>query len=86
MTCKQPLRDAAGKVIGLGGHLARPAERPKSSHPAYSRLAAVVQHIQENYVQPLNHEATGVDGGHVGCAARALLSQGVSSDAAPGVC
>ncbi|MFM0199121.1 AraC family transcriptional regulator [Paraburkholderia fungorum] len=53
LTCKQPLRDPAGKVVGLAG-ISRDLKADESRHPAYSRLAAVVQSIQENYVQPLN--------------------------------
>jgi AraC-like DNA-binding protein len=53
LTTKQPLRDAAGSVVGLAG-ISRDLRADESSHPAYSRLAAVVQFIQENYVQPLN--------------------------------
>ncbi|WP_144141206.1 AraC family transcriptional regulator [Paraburkholderia sp. BCC1884] len=53
LTCKQPLRDAEGKVVGLAG-TSRDLRADESSHPAYSRLAAVVQSIQQNYVQPLN--------------------------------
>ncbi|TCK38013.1 AraC-like DNA-binding protein [Paraburkholderia sp. BL8N3] len=53
MTCKQPLHDATGKVIGLAG-ISRDLQAAEGTHPAYSRLAAVVQHIQENFVQPLN--------------------------------
>jgi AraC-like DNA-binding protein len=53
LTCKQPLRDPAGRIVGLAG-ISRDLRADESSHPAYSRLAAVVQSIQENYVQPLN--------------------------------
>ncbi|VXB26254.1 Transcriptional regulator with PAS/PAC sensor, AraC family [Burkholderia sp. 8Y] len=53
MTCKQPLHDAEGNVVGLAG-ISRDLQAAESTHPAYSRLAAVVQHIQDNYVQPLN--------------------------------
>jgi AraC-like DNA-binding protein len=53
LTCKQPLRDAAGRVVGLAG-ISRDLRADEISHPAYSRLATVVQHLQENYVQPLN--------------------------------
>ncbi|CAB3685332.1 AraC family transcriptional regulator [Paraburkholderia rhynchosiae] len=53
LTCKQPLRDAAGRIVGLAG-ISRDLKADESGHPAYSRLAAVVQFIQENYVQPLN--------------------------------
>jgi AraC-like DNA-binding protein len=53
MTCKQPLFDDAGEIVGLAG-ISRDLQAAESTHPAYSRLAAVVQHIQENYVQPLN--------------------------------
>jgi AraC-like DNA-binding protein len=50
MTCKQPLHDDSGKVVGIS----RDLQAAEGTHPAYSRLAAVVQHIQENFVQPLN--------------------------------
>lgn len=53
MTCKQPLHDAQGNIVGLAG-ISRDLQAAEGTHPAYSRLAAVVQHIQENYVQPLN--------------------------------
>ena len=53
LTTKQPLRDAAGMIVGLAG-ISRDLRADERSHPAYSRLAAVVQFIQENYVQPLN--------------------------------
>jgi AraC-like DNA-binding protein/PAS domain-containing protein len=53
LTCKQPLRDPAGQVVGLAG-ISRDLKADEGSHPAYSRLAAVVQYIQDNYVQPLN--------------------------------
>ena len=53
LTTKQPLRDATGVIVGLAG-ISRDLRADESSHPAYSRRAAVVQFIQENYVQPLN--------------------------------
>jgi AraC-like DNA-binding protein len=53
MTCKQPLHDAAGKVVGLAG-ISRDLQAAEGTHPAYSKLAAVAQHIQDNFVQPLN--------------------------------
>jgi AraC-like DNA-binding protein len=53
LTTKQPLRDASGRIVGLAG-ISRDLRADESSHPAYSRLAAVVQFIQDNYVQPLN--------------------------------
>jgi AraC-like DNA-binding protein len=53
LTTKVPLRDGAGAVVGLAG-ISRDLKADESTHPAYSRLAAVVQYIQENYVQPLN--------------------------------
>ncbi len=52
MTCKQRLRDAAGNIFRLAG-ISRYLQAT-GTHPTYSRLAAVVPHIQENYVQPLN--------------------------------
>jgi AraC-like DNA-binding protein len=53
LTTKVPLRNAAGAVVGLAG-ISRDLRANERTHPAYSRLAAVVQRIQENYVQPLN--------------------------------
>ncbi|WDD91399.1 AraC family transcriptional regulator [Burkholderia sp. FERM BP-3421] len=53
LTCKEPLRDARGRVVGLVG-ISRDLKAHEGSHPAYSRLADVVQYIQEHYVQPLN--------------------------------
>jgi AraC-like DNA-binding protein len=53
MTCKQPLHDADGRVVGLAG-ISRDLQAAEGTHPAYSRLAAVVLYIQENFVQPLN--------------------------------
>ncbi|WP_118180313.1 AraC family transcriptional regulator [Paraburkholderia phosphatilytica] len=53
LTCKTPLRDASGRIVGLAG-ISRDLRADESSHPAYSRLATVVQYIQDNYVQPLN--------------------------------
>jgi AraC-like DNA-binding protein len=53
MTSKQPLHDADGIVVGLAG-ISRDLQADEGTHPAYSRLAAVVQHIQSNFVQPLN--------------------------------
>lgn len=53
MTCKQPLHDTDGKVVGLAG-ISRDLQAPEATHPAYTRLAAVVQHIQDNFVMPLN--------------------------------
>ena len=53
MTCKQPLHDANGKVVGLAG-ISRDLQAAEGTHPAYTRLANVVQHIQDNFVLPLN--------------------------------
>jgi AraC-like DNA-binding protein len=53
LTCKQPLRDPSGYVVGLAG-ISRDLKADEGNHPAYSRLADVVQYIQDNYVQPLN--------------------------------
>ncbi|AJW96160.1 AraC family transcriptional regulator [Burkholderia gladioli] len=53
LTTKEPLRDGLGRVVGLAG-ISRDLKANEGSHPAYSRLADVVQYIQEHYVQPLN--------------------------------
>ncbi|WP_254366881.1 AraC family transcriptional regulator [Paraburkholderia sp. NMBU_R16] len=53
LSSKVPLRNSAGAIVGLAG-ISRDLKANEKTHPAYSRLAAVVQHIQDNYVQPLN--------------------------------
>lgn len=53
MTCKLPLHDTAGRVVGIAG-ISRDLQAAEGTHPAYTRLAAVVQHIQDNFVMPLN--------------------------------
>ncbi len=53
LTTKEPLRDASGQIVGLVG-ISRDLKADEGGHPAYSRLATVVQYIQDNYVQPLN--------------------------------
>ncbi|MGF6597146.1 AraC-like DNA-binding protein [Paraburkholderia sp. GAS448] len=53
LTNKQPLRDPEGHIVGLAG-ISRDLKADEGGHPAYSRLATVVQYIQDNYVQPLN--------------------------------
>jgi AraC-like DNA-binding protein len=52
LTCKLPLHDAQGKVVGVAG-ISRDLQAPEGSHPAYQRLAAVAAYIQENYAKPL---------------------------------
>lgn len=53
LTSKVPLRNKAGAVVGLAG-ISRDLNANEKTHPAYTRLATVVQYIQDNYVQPLN--------------------------------
>ncbi|AIO69353.1 AraC family transcriptional regulator [Burkholderia oklahomensis] len=53
LTCKEPLRNAQGKIVGIAG-LSRDLRAHESSHPAYSRIADVVRYIHAHYVQPLN--------------------------------
>jgi AraC-like DNA-binding protein len=53
LSSKVPLRNSAGAIVGIAG-ISRDLKANERTHPAYSRLAAVVQHIQDNYVQPLN--------------------------------
>lgn len=64
-------------------HLAGPAAA-EGTHPAYSRLAAVVQHIQENYVQPLNMRQLAQMANMSITQLERYFQQGVSSDTAPG--
>ncbi|CAH37784.1 helix-turn-helix domain protein [Burkholderia pseudomallei] len=53
LTCKEPLRNAQGRIVGIAG-LSRDLRAHESSHPAYSRIADVVRYIHAHYVQPLN--------------------------------
>ncbi len=53
LTSKVPLFNSAGHVLGIAG-ASRDLKANERTHPAYSKLAEVVQYIQENYVQPLN--------------------------------
>ena len=53
LTSKVPLFNAAGQIVGIAG-ASRDLKANERTHPAYSKLAEVVQYIQENYVQPLN--------------------------------
>lgn len=53
LTSKVPLRNGAGQIVGIAG-ASRDLKANERTHPAYTKLAEVVQYIQENYVQPLN--------------------------------
>ncbi|MBU6493698.1 MAG: AraC family transcriptional regulator, partial [Burkholderiales bacterium] len=53
LTCKLPLHDPHGKVLGVAG-ISRDLQAPEGSHPAYHRLATVAKYIQDNYAQPLH--------------------------------
>jgi len=52
LTCKLPLHDGQGKVLGVAG-ISRDLQAAEGRHPAYHRLAAAAKHIQDNYSQPL---------------------------------
>lgn len=52
LTCKLPLRDAQGRILGVAG-ISRDLQAAEGRHPAYQRLATVARHIQDNYSQPL---------------------------------
>jgi AraC-like DNA-binding protein len=52
LTCKLPLRDAHGRILGVAG-ISRDLQAAEGRHPAYHRLATVARHIQDNYSQPL---------------------------------
>jgi AraC-like DNA-binding protein len=50
LTCKVPLVDAQGAVIGLAG-ISRDLAMPDRKHPVYRRVAAAARHIQDHYDQ-----------------------------------
>ncbi len=52
LTCKLPLTDPQGKVLGVAG-ISRDLQAAEGSHPAYQRLAIAAKYIQDNYAQPL---------------------------------
>lgn len=53
LSSKVPLRNADGAIVGLAG-ISRDLNANEKTHPAYTRLANVVQYIQDHYVEPLN--------------------------------
>jgi AraC-like DNA-binding protein len=50
LTCKLPLRDAQGAIVGLVG-ISRDLGMPDRKHPVYRRVAAAARHIQQHYDQ-----------------------------------
>jgi AraC-like DNA-binding protein len=50
LTCKAPLHDERGAVIGLAG-VSRDLAMPDKKHPVYRRIAAAASHIQSHYDQ-----------------------------------
>lgn len=52
LTHKLALRNQQGAVIGLAG-TSRDLQGSNSSHPAYSRVAAVDRYIREHFAQPI---------------------------------
>jgi AraC-like DNA-binding protein len=50
LTCKVPLRDERGVVVGLAG-ISRDLAMPDKKHPVYRRIAAAASHIQAHYDQ-----------------------------------
>ncbi len=51
VTCKLPVRDAGGRVVGLAG-TSRDVHAP-AAESAMEDLAAAVRHVRENYDRPL---------------------------------
>ncbi|HYD81796.1 MAG TPA: AraC family transcriptional regulator [Paucimonas sp.] len=50
LTCKVPLRDEHGAVVGLAG-ISRDLAMPDKKHPVYRRIAAAARFIQDHYDQ-----------------------------------
>ncbi|MGE8369037.1 helix-turn-helix domain-containing protein [Cupriavidus sp.] len=62
MTCKHPLLDRDGRIIGMAG-ISHDLQCARDTHPAYQRLAAVDTYIREHYMRPiLLSELTGLTG------------------------
>jgi len=52
LTCKVPLRDGQGAIVGLAG-ISRDLAMPDKKHPVYRRIAAAATHIQKHYDQQI---------------------------------
>ncbi|MDW3687949.1 AraC family transcriptional regulator [Cupriavidus sp. CV2] len=52
MTCKRPLLDSNGRIIGMAG-ISHDLQLARDTHPAYQRLAAVDTYIREHYARPI---------------------------------
>lgn len=52
LTCKVPLRDRSGHVIGIAG-FSRPIDRLSEGSDPDGRLAKAVEHVHRHYGQPL---------------------------------
>lgn len=52
ITCKQPLRNRQGAVIGLAG-ISRDLHAPEHTHAAYQKLSDAARHIHEHYDQEI---------------------------------
>ncbi|MDF3838273.1 AraC family transcriptional regulator [Cupriavidus basilensis] len=52
MTCKRPLLDSGGRIIGMAG-ISHDLQLARDTHPAYQRLAAVDTYIREHYGRPI---------------------------------
>ena len=56
ITHKVPLRDASGAIVGLAG-TSQDLGLGDEQHPVYRKIAAIAQHIRENFHTNVNMEA-----------------------------
>jgi AraC-like DNA-binding protein len=55
LTCKYPLFDRSGRVVGLAG-ISRDISTPDKNQPVYQRIADVILYIQQHYGEALRLE------------------------------
>ncbi|WP_397449340.1 helix-turn-helix domain-containing protein [Pseudomonas sp. NA-150] len=53
LTHKLALRDDQGEIIGMAG-ISHDLQAPRSTHPAYQKLAAVDAHIRAHFARPIS--------------------------------
>jgi len=62
LTHKTPLRDGAGRIVGLAG-ISQDLGLADERHPVYGKIAAIALHIREHYDESVNMEALAAGAG-----------------------